>query len=258
MQTAVLACCVAAAHSMKMPAVSPTGVANQIWDWRGYQVRYQALGEEGDGPAVLLVHGLFVNADHWRNNLPALAAAGFRTYAIDLLGSGYSSKPSPTSAAARAISGENGRVLGAPMMEIGSAAGEPLPPRPVPLAHPVEGSVYNFYTWGEQLADFTQEVIGAESATLVANSIGSISALQAAVDRPELFDGVFVVNPNFRELHAAEQPPLLRPLVVPLVSAVQKALRDNGQPLFDSLAKPGIVKQILAEPYADAAQVAES
>ena len=124
MQTAVLACCVAAAHSMKMPAVSPTGVANQIWDWRGYQVRYQALGEEGDGPAVLLVHGLFVNADHWRNNLPALAAAGFRTYAIDLLGSGYSSKPSPTSAAARAITSASERgvacsaaVVGAPPLK---------------------------------------------------------------------------------------------------------------------------------------------
>ena len=70
--------------------------------------------------------------------------------------------------------------LGAPVQQIGSASGEVLPARPVPLAHPVEGSVYNFYTWAEQLADFTKQVIGAESTTLVANSIGSISALQAA------------------------------------------------------------------------------
>jgi pimeloyl-ACP methyl ester carboxylesterase len=194
-----------AAVAMTMPATSPTGVANRLWQWRGFQIRYQCLNEEATGPACLLVHGLFVNADHWRRNLPVLADAGFRVYAIDLLGSGYSSKPYPTSSEARAASGENGRPLGAPEQVIGSASGQELLPRPVPLAHPVEGSVYNFYTWAEQLADFTSEVIGAEGgATLVANSIGTISALQAAIDRPELFRGVFVVNPNFRALHAAE------------------------------------------------------
>ena len=60
-------------------------------------------------------------------------------------------------------------------------------------------------------------------------------AFIAAVDKPELFDGVFVVNPNFRELHSAEQPRALRPLVVPLVGAVQRVLRERGQPLFDAL-----------------------
>jgi pimeloyl-ACP methyl ester carboxylesterase len=164
-----------AAVAMTMPATSPTGVANRLWQWRGFQIRYQCLNEEATGPACLLVHGLFVNADHWRRNLPVLADAGFRVYAIDLLGSGYSSKPYPTSSEARAASGENGRPLGAPEQVIGSASGQELLPRPVPLAHPVEGSVYNFYTWAEQLADFTSEVIGAEGgATLVANSIGTI------------------------------------------------------------------------------------
>ena len=115
-----------AVPSLKMPAVSPTGTTNRLWEWRGYQVRYQALGEEQDGPAVLLVHGLFVNADHWRQNLPALAEAGFRAYSIDLLGYGYSDKPPSTDPAARAASGENGRPLGAPMQQIGSASGEVL------------------------------------------------------------------------------------------------------------------------------------
>ena len=71
-----------AVPSLKMPPVSPTGAPNRLWDWRGYKVRYQALGEEQDGPAVLLVHGLFVNADHWRKNLPALAEAGFRVVVV--------------------------------------------------------------------------------------------------------------------------------------------------------------------------------
>jgi pimeloyl-ACP methyl ester carboxylesterase len=90
-----------------------------MWKWRGFDVRYQSLGEEHEsGPAVLFVHGLFVNADHWRRNLPVLAEAGCRCYAIDLLGYGYSSKPFPTSDEARAVSGENGRSLGAPLSDV--------------------------------------------------------------------------------------------------------------------------------------------
>ena len=71
-----------------------------------------AVGPAGAAAAltVVLVHGLFVNADHWRQNMPALAAAGFRVFAIDLLGNGYSSKPPPCGAEARALSGENGRA----------------------------------------------------------------------------------------------------------------------------------------------------
>ena len=50
-------------------------------------------------------------------NLPALAEAGCRAYAVDLLGYGYSDKPFPTSDAAVAVSGEKGRALGAPEVE---------------------------------------------------------------------------------------------------------------------------------------------
>jgi len=247
------------ALGLTMPATSPTGVANQMWKWRGFDVRYQCLGDaNADGPAVLFVHGLFVNADHWRRNVPALAEAGCRCYAIDLLGYGYSSKPYPTSAEARAVSGENGRSLGAPEHAIGSASGAVLDARPIPQAHPVSGSPYNFFTWAEQCIDFADEVIGADvPLTIVANSIGSISALQAAIDRPERVNGVAVVNPNFRELHVAEQPALLRPLIVPIIEKVQSTLRENGQPLFNALAKPGTVKQILKEPYYDAEQVTD-
>jgi len=89
--------------------------------------------------------------------------------------------------------------------------------------------------------------------TLVANSIGSISALQAAIDASDRVSGVAIVNPNFRELHVSEQPGFL----IPVVSAVQAALRKYGKPLFDSLAKPDTVKQILKEPYYDAEQVTD-
>eukprot|EP00971_Amphidinium_carterae_P100816 1994795-Amphidinium_carterae.1 len=42
-----------------------------------------------DGPPVVLVHGFGANAYHWRYQLPALAAAGYRVYALDLLGYGW-------------------------------------------------------------------------------------------------------------------------------------------------------------------------
>jgi len=234
-----------------VPSTNPQGVPNRIWEWRGQQIRYQALGEDIDGPSVLLVHGLFVNADHWRRNIAALAEAGFRVFAIDLLGYGYSSKPSPCGAEARAISGEQGRNLDAPTVEIGTSDGG-LRNATIPQAHPL-GSVYNFYTWSEQLADFVVHVMGAQRTTLVSNSIGSISCLQAAIDQPELIDGVLIVNPNFRELHVAEQPSLLQPAT----SFVQRALRENGRPLFDFLANPATVKQILKEPYHDEGQVTD-
>ena len=245
-----------ASISVTTPPVSPTGLTNSIWKWRGQNIRYQCLGNSG--PPVLFVHGLFVNADHWRRNLPALADAGCRCYAIDLLGYGYSDKPYPTSDAAKAISGEKGRSLGSPIHSLGTASGGSREDIPVAQAHPVDGSVYNFFTWAEQLQDFADEVIGTDSSiTLVANSIGSISALQAALDKPERVNGVAIVNPNFRELHSAEQPALLRPIIMPIVEGVQRTLREKGQGLFDALANPGTVKQILKEPYYDAEQVTD-
>jgi pimeloyl-ACP methyl ester carboxylesterase len=37
---------------------------------------------------------------------------------------------------------------------------------------------------------------------------------------------------------------------MPVIQQIQKLLRTRGQPLFDALAKPNTVKQILKEPYA--------
>jgi pimeloyl-ACP methyl ester carboxylesterase len=45
--------------------------------------------------SVLCLHGFGGNADQWRKNLPVLSQAGYRSYAMDLLGYGYSDKPSP-------------------------------------------------------------------------------------------------------------------------------------------------------------------
>jgi pimeloyl-ACP methyl ester carboxylesterase len=47
----------------------------------------------GSGRPLLLVHGFGASIGHWRKNIAVLAAAGYRVYAIDLLGFGGSSKP---------------------------------------------------------------------------------------------------------------------------------------------------------------------
>ena len=80
---------------------------------------------------------------------------------------------------------------------------------------------------------------------LVCNSIGTISSLQAAIDRSDIFDACYIINPNFRELHVAESPKFIQPIV----TSIQSWLRVNGQGIFESLAKPNIVKNILMEPY---------
>lgn len=60
----------------------------------GVRIHYVEAGPE-DGPLVLFVHGFPELSYSWRNQLPAVAAAGYRAVAIDVRGYGRSSKPSP-------------------------------------------------------------------------------------------------------------------------------------------------------------------
>jgi len=52
-------------------------------DLPGGRIRYR---DRGDGPPVVFVHGLLVNADLWRHVVPAVAGAGYRCLAA---GAGY-------------------------------------------------------------------------------------------------------------------------------------------------------------------------
>lgn len=60
------------------------------WNWRGYDIKYIACGE---GQPIVLLHGFGASIGHWRKNIPVLAAAGYRVYALDLMGFGDSDKP---------------------------------------------------------------------------------------------------------------------------------------------------------------------
>lgn len=245
-------------NTVAPPAISrATNLPNKIFKWRNFQVRYQkALPSVPSKGTAVLVHGLFVNSDHWRYTLKGLAEAGYTAYALDLLGSGYSSKPAPSCAESRElVCGELPRFRDNDGIKrnimLGTAKGGSRIATEIDLKHPC-GSPYNFYTWAEQISDFTEQIVMPETnekgVTLVSNSIGTISAFQSVLDRPDLYNGVFVVNPNFRELHSAEIP--FSKIAMPVIRSVQSLLRSKGQGLFDALAKPSTVKQILMEPYA--------
>ena len=255
-----------ATNTVQPPPISPaTNLPNQIYTWRNHQVRYQvAYPTDTSVPSkgsLILVHGLFVNSDHWRHTMKGLANAGYTAYAIDLLGSGYSSKPHPNDEVSRKLvcgesNGrfENGLETKKKNVILGTANGGIREGVEVDLLHPCQ-SPYNFFTWSEQVADFTRDVIlpslttsNDNKVTIVANSIGTITSFQSILDNPTLFNGAFIVNPNFRELHSAEVP--LSNLAMPAIRQVQSLLRAKGKGLFDALAKPDIVKQILMEPYA--------
>jgi pimeloyl-ACP methyl ester carboxylesterase len=56
-----------------------------------------AVLDEGDGEAVLLLHGFPDSAQVWRHQIPILTAAGYRVVAPDLRGFGASDKPAEVS-----------------------------------------------------------------------------------------------------------------------------------------------------------------
>lgn len=237
-------------HRPEIPPTNPVGIPNLVWTWRGCQVRYQVLGEKNDGPCVLMLHGLLVNADHWRQNLPPLAEAGLRVYALDLLGNGYTDKLDPVSQEAASINGERNRDLRD--VETNLVLGQGVRKKVfVPQGHPL-GSVYNIFTWSEQVSDFIEEMIQSE-VILIGNSLGSLVSLQAAVDRPEQIQGLLLVNPRFRQEHVAEAPAFARPVI----SGVQSILRDTfvGKLLYDLLKSESSVTEILKEPYYNTSQV---
>ncbi len=188
------------------------------WNWQGFPICYQAQGEEG--PAVVLIHGFGASWGHWRKNIPAIATH-CRVYALDLIGFGGSAKPQPG-----------------------------------PL-QPGEQIEYTMETWGQQVIDFCQEVVGG-SAFLVGNSIGCIVAMQAAVMNPDVALGVALINCSLRLLHDRKRVslPWHRRVGAPLVQKLL-AIEWVGQLFFSQLAKPKVVRKILLQAYKDPAAVSD-
>ncbi|MBU6228787.1 MAG: alpha/beta fold hydrolase [Cyanobacteria bacterium REEB459] len=68
----------------------PTTLDKQLWTWQGHRITYTV---EGSGQPILLIHGFGASLGHWRKNITPLAQAGYRVYALDLLGFGDSDQP---------------------------------------------------------------------------------------------------------------------------------------------------------------------
>jgi alpha-beta hydrolase superfamily lysophospholipase len=98
--------------------------ARSWWEWRGHRIAYQ---QSGSGPIQLvLVHGLGASSDHWQR-LKTELGSQYTVYALDMLGFGFTARPSPNLAGGH-------------------------------------GHLYNFDTWCEQLVDFIEQVRSSRHA----------------------------------------------------------------------------------------------
>ncbi|MDY6939285.1 MAG: alpha/beta fold hydrolase [Cyanobacteriota bacterium] len=108
---------------------------------------------------------------------------------------------------------------------------------------------YTFETWSAQIADFCREVVG-EAVFLVGNSIGCVTAMQTAVDRPDWVLGIVQLNCSLRLLHdrRREQQPWFKQVGAPLLQKLL-AVKAVGQFFFAQLATPNTVRKILLQAY---------
>ncbi len=70
-------------------AVEYLGATNEIIEGKRWHHR---VIHKGDGPPLLMYHGIGGHAETYARTLPAIAAAGYHVYAVDALFHGYSSK----------------------------------------------------------------------------------------------------------------------------------------------------------------------
>lgn len=135
--------------------------------------------------------------------------------------------------------GRTHRVYAIDLIGYGQSA-KPSPGKPLS---------YTFETWGQQVIDFCQAIIG-EPTFLVGNSIGCIVAMQAATMAPDQVLGLVVLDCSLRLLHDRKRAtlPWYRSAPTPLLQAILN-YKPIGQFFFSRLAKPTTLKNILRQAY---------
>ena len=196
----------------------------ETWSWRNKKISWSQLGRANERPAVLFIHGFGANIDHWRYNQPFIAQAT-RSFAVDLLGFGHSDQPVAD----------------------------------LPNDYPSkDGVIYGFDLWGQQVADFCQQVVQGP-VLLVGNSIGGVVALRAAQLLEQHCRGVVLIDCAQRlmdDKQLATQPAWMawiRPLLKTLVSQ-----RWLSTALFRNAARPRVIRSVLGQAYPSGANIDDS
>jgi len=114
-----------------------------------------AYGEKGEGPLLLLVHGIGVWSYYWRHNIEALAQS-HRVMAFDAKGHGFSA-PFPLP-----------RQAGHPILELGRII--------------------------QVLSDQGVDGQDEQSVAIVAESLGALTALALAQQQPQLISKLVLIN----------------------------------------------------------------
>ena len=114
---------------------------------------------------------------------------------------------------------------------------------------PGQPLAYTFETWGQQILDFCREVIG-QPAYLVANSIGCIVAMQAAVDGSEWVKGIVMLNCSIRLLHERRRAeiPWHQRLSTPIVQTIL-GYPPVGRFFFARIARRNVIRNLLGQAY---------
>jgi pimeloyl-ACP methyl ester carboxylesterase len=208
------------------------------WLWQGHRIQWTARGPITAPRAVVCIHGFGASLGHWRHTLPALDGLA-RVYALDLLGFGASDKPPSR------------------------LDGEPEGPG---LVH------YGFDLWAQQVVDFVAQVVARPAANdagapplpplhLIGNSIGGVVALNAARllqqagQPPAQVVLIDCAQRTLDQKRLAELPPWER-AGRPLLQAFVRQ-RWLLAPLFRLLARPAVIRQVLAQAYPTGAHVDE-
>ncbi len=76
---------------MTTQSIIPTNNIEKLsWTWQGREIKYTVTGV---GQPLLLIHGFGASIGHWKKNIPVFSEAGYKVFALDLLGFGGSDKP---------------------------------------------------------------------------------------------------------------------------------------------------------------------